>query len=323
MSNIKLNYSKIDLKFNQSDIKHVSTIFTEADKVLEARKSGKTFGFATRWLKFNKAVNGGIGFGQNFTIGARPRVGKSAYANILAFDIFRCNPDTKTVVLNWTFEMPGYQLAIRNWSSSLNKSVNDLLNNLEDSTFDVIKRSSDKYNNLNMYFIEVPKNVDEIQKIVEDVYRQVGNEYHIVNIFDHTRLITKTNEKTEEEKIHSLLARCNHLKKKYGLVNILLSQLNRKTVDDFNSSKKYRAPDESDIFGADAVYQYSDICLLLHRPSLFGVTKYSIDDVSGLPISVDTKNLMVGELIKNRDGKQGTFLYKANLAVNSIEEMEL
>jgi replicative DNA helicase len=217
---IQVNYSKINVAFKQNDIKHISTVFSEADKILEERKNGKVFGYATRWKKFNSIINGGIGFGQNLTIGARPRVGKSAFANILAFDIFRCNPNTKTIVLNWTFEMPGYQLAIRNWSSSLNKPVNELLNNLEDSTFDLIKKSSDKYDNLNMYFIEVPRTVDEIQRIVEDVHKQIGADYKIVNIFDHTRLITKTNEKTEEEKIHSLLARCNQLKKKYGLVNI-------------------------------------------------------------------------------------------------------
>jgi hypothetical protein len=51
------------------------------------------------------------------------------------------------------------------------------------------------------------------------------------------------------------------------------------------------------------------------------INKYTVSAQDGNPINVDTKGLMVGELIKNRDGRQGTFFYKANLALNSIEEM--
>ncbi|NJO63978.1 MAG: hypothetical protein HC836_39115 [Richelia sp. RM2_1_2] len=85
------------------------------------------FGYLTRWRQTNQLLGGSLGFGQNLVIGARPGVGKSAYVNLLAFDIIELNPTIDTIILYWNFEMSAYRQGIRLISNKLSLSVNELM----------------------------------------------------------------------------------------------------------------------------------------------------------------------------------------------------
>ena len=116
---------------------------------------------------------------------------------------------------------------------------------------------------------------------------------------------------------------CDTLKKDpvFG-INIIISQLNRE-VEKHTINKEYRAPVATDIFGADAVQQFADAIILLHRPDLYGLEEYNLGVLNGIPYKLETKNKIVAEVVKNREGRLGRLVFEHDLSINKIETFKL
>lgn len=298
-----------------SDFVHISKVVEVSLDEIERRKKGEKFGLTTRWNKLNSQVGGGIQKSMQYIIAGRPGSGKSAFANLLIFDLFDLNPDTKLKVLYFNFEMPSYRQLFRVFSKGTGLSVNKLLSvdeAISDSHFSRIKELKNKVSKYPIFFFDVPLSIKQIgQKTLE--FQEKNPDDHLVLIFDHSRLIKRDNESNEMTRLSNFSKQCMYLKKMISCTTIILSQLNRNIEQPNRASSKYK-PMLSDIFGADSIAQDADTIFMIHRPELYDVKNY---------LGFNAKNLIALHIEKNRDGAIGMVPMQHELSINKIEEIWL
>jgi hypothetical protein len=104
----------------------------------------------------------------------------------------------------------------------------------------------------------------------------------------------------------------NNLKKSLKISFILISQLNR----DIENSERIENPElhfpkKKDIFGGEAMYQFSDVVLISHRPELLGISYYG-------PYKWPTKDAIYWSFIKLREGEPFIAKMRNNLKYNEV-----
>lgn len=315
------------MKYDLPGSVHLSDVLKETKESIEARRHKNTKIVRSKWPVFDRSFGGGLEVETNLIIAARSGQGKSAFASILVSDILEENTNPNLVVLNFNWEMSNQQQGMRYFSNKIGKSVSELKSSKyrwdDPSTFKY--KLDEKYLKdidnviegtveVPMYFFDVSKRVREIHTIIEKI-KFINPEAYIINVFDHTRLVTKTNEKSEEEKITNLFAMGNEIKK-IGCLNIFISQLNRKLEEEIQQ-KGYRAPTRFDIFGADSPMQFADNMILLHRPETYKVDSWEFGDDE-----IKTERKMWGEVVKARDASEGVMVFDVDLANNRITQKD-
>ena len=234
---------------------------------------------------------------------------KSAFATILIKDLAIKYPDL--VFVYWTFEMKAWKNVTRMYSSDMMMPVKDILSankQLDEDTYSSLVNAGNELKTLNMYFREIPVSYIVWEEQVRRIQSLFPNQT-IVNIFDHFRLSRKVDEKTEEEKITNLSRAGVRVKNELECINIFLSQLNRKIEDGDRSDVGTTGVLQSHIFGGDSIVQDSDTILALHRPETYGLTRYK---------GLDTKSLLVTQILKQREGELCEIAMYHNLAINRI-----
>jgi len=248
-----------------SGLQHISEIVDETNEIIRKYKSGELRPFKTFSNKLNDKITG-IYKGDQLVLPARSGVGKSAFVTILVKDLAIKYPDL--VFIYWSFEMRSWQNVARMYSAEAMLPVKEMLSAntpLEEDTYASLVNAGNELRKIPMYFRDIPVNFKQWESKVEEVSTLFPNRT-IVNIVDHTRLITSSNEKTEEEKITNLMLAGVRLKNKLECINIFLSQLNRKIEDGERSDVGTTGILPSYIFGADSVMQCATLVLALHRP---------------------------------------------------------
>lgn len=291
-----------------SGLQHISEIVDETNEIIRKYKSGELRPFKTFSNKLNDKITG-IYKGDQLVIPARSGVGKSAFVTILVKDLAIKYPDL--VFIYWSFEMRSWQNVARMYSAEAMLPVKEMLSAntpLEEDTYASLVNAGNELRKIPMYFRDIPVNFKQWESKVEEVSTLFPNRT-IVNIVDHTRLITSSNEKTEEEKITNLMLAGVRLKNKLECINIFLSQLNRKIEDGERSDVGTTGILPSYIFGADSVMQCATLVLALHRPEMYDLSRYK---------SLDTKNLLITQILKQREGELCEIAMYHNLAINKI-----
>lgn len=291
-----------------SGLQHISEIVDETNEIIRKYKSGELRPFKTFSNKLNDKITG-IYKGDQLVIPARSGVGKSAFVTILVKDLAIKYPDL--VFIYWSFEMRSWQNVARMYSAEAMLPVKEMLSAntpLEEDTYASLVNAGNELRKIPMYFRDIPVNFKQWESKVEEVSTLFPNRT-IVNIVDHTRLITSSNEKTEEEKITNLMLAGVRLKNKLECINIFLSQLNRKIEDGERSDVGTTGILPSYIFGADSVMQCATLVLALHRPEMYDLSRYK---------SLDTKNLLITQILKQREGSLCEIAMYHNLAINRI-----
>lgn len=305
------------MKYDLPGSVHLSDVLKGTKESIAARRNKNTKIVKSKWPVFDRSFGGGLEIGTNLIIGARPKVGKSAFSSILTNDILEMNIDPNLVILNFNWEMTNEQQGMRFFSNKIGKSVSELKSSktqLAEKYLLELSNIIEKHKDLPIYFFDVSKNVREILNIIEKV-KFINPEANVINIFDHTRLVTKTNEKSEEEKITSLFMMGNQIKK-LGCMNIFISQLNRQLDNDI-IARGYRAPFSNDLFGADSALQFADNMILLHRPEIYKVDSWEYGDDE-----IKTERKMWGEVVKARDASEGVMVFDVDLANNRITQKD-
>jgi replicative DNA helicase len=102
------------------------------------------------------------------------------------------------------------------------------------------------------------------------------------------------------------------MQSKLGVVNILLSQLNRNIEQEHRAKNQYQ-PLLTDLFGGDSIGQDAHVVMILNRPfDLYGITdKYCGEEPKGL---------LACHVEKNRDGLLGMIGYEADMSTFTIKE---
>jgi len=307
MENTESKYIKV------AGMQHISKVVEKANQKITDGRTGKETFLKTPWKKINDKIMG-ISYDDIVVIAARPGVGKSAFANKLVRGFFELNPTQKIIVLYWSFEMPSYQQVLRWYSESHNVGTKEMRSSqdpISDSLFEELKQTGSKLSNLQIYFRDIPLKGIEWFNMVKQVQGQFPG-YHIINLLDHTRLVRKGEEKSEEERITNLMCYANELKNEYEIPSIFLTQMNRDIEKDKDREKIGKNPPVlADIFGASSVEQFGTLVIALHRPEMYNITNY---------MDLPTKGLMAAHILKQREGWVGMISLKHDLSTYKIKD---
>jgi replicative DNA helicase len=294
-------FQKIDKAVNQSIA------------VVKEAKLGNRKVLPTSWKRLNRNLLGGLQQGKMYVIAGRPGVGKSAFSNQLIFDVLDTNATKPLIVLYWTFEMPGYQQVMRSASKDVRREIGQLLSidtPLSDVDFRVYASKVQKYKKYPIYFNNIPRTMDYIMNTNKDIHESNPN-HTVINILDHSRLI-RGNEDTELRKLNTISKGCMMMQSEFGVVNILLSQLNRNIEQEHRAKNQYQ-PLLTDLFGGDSIGQDAHVVMILNRPyDLYGITS----DYCG----ENPQGLLACHVEKNRDGLLGMIGYEADMSTFTIKE---
>lgn len=293
-----------------SGLDHISKVVDEANEIIRKYKTGEMYAYETFSRKLNDKITG-LYKADQVVIAARSGVGKSAFTTILVKHL--ANKYKDLVFIYWSWEMKSYQNVIRMYSSDARIPVKELMSakkTLDEDTFVSIINAGNELRDLQMYFREIPVNHKQWEAKIKEVALLFPGKT-IVNLIDHTRLVTSTTERTEEEKITNLMLAGVRVKNEIECINIFLSQLNRKIEDGERSDIGKSGILPSHIFGADSVMQCATLVLGLHRPEQYDLQNYK---------SLNTKNLIMVQLLKQREGELCEIAMYHNLAINKIAD---
>lgn len=271
-----------DKSIQVADIKEIETLFYEG---LEENDSVKTGKFRLdKYLKFTKR--------DLHIIGARPGVGKSAFALYITLLMAQ-----KARGLFFSLEMPLKQIIQRIISSQsrieLEMLTNkDRFNTLDDEQKKLVKVLFNKIlkeSELKLY--DGNFKIDELEEYVKNEKEINGVDFIVV---DYLQLVKSNKTSSRYEQITDISIRLKQIAKDYDIAVIALSQLSRdieKRVD-------------KDVYLAD------------FRES--GQIEQDASTILGLttePTDTEYKELMKVQILKNRQGQLGVmkyFYYKKN-----------
>jgi len=277
---------------------------------------GNRIVFPSGYDKLDDTLMGGFTPGKLYTIGARPSVGKSLFSNELLFGIMENakKHNKKVIALYWTFEMSAADQIIRMIVKEVQLGMHDLYSiktPLSNNTIQLIIDKTKRYKDYDVYFKEMSTTITNTFNTIDRIHK-AHPDHTIINLFDHARLFSKDNERSEIEKLVNLTQGLVKIQQKTKCINILLSQLNRDADNANNKSNNY-VPKMSQLFGSDSLGQESHCVILLNRPR-------DMYNIMGKYCGQDTEDLLAVHVVKNRDYKTGLIPFDINLDTLTISE---
>lgn len=272
--------------------------YQEAINYIIGRSEGTITSIKTPWTKFNDATIDGLEWNTINVFAGRPGTLKTAIKDQIIRNVHLLNPKEVVRILEFQLEMLARTSAVRDFSSALAKTYKQVCSadgKLEEEDF---KKCAD-YARIRLEkptdVIEESPTVEEFEKIVNlymetHHYMKNGVKMYTKTIvtLDHSILVKKgLGEKDKQDTLHKLGECLTKLKKKYPIIFIILSQLNR-NVDsqDRNEEGKYgNYPNDADVFGGDALLMHADFLVAFDRPArrkirCYGPDRYIIEDDS-------------------------------------------
>ena len=296
--------------------------FRSALEYMQGRMRGEIKSLQTPWSKFNDAGIDGIEWNSTVVIGARPGTGKTLIKDQLVREAFIRNPGEGIRALEFQLEMMGRVSAMREYSAILAKpykyvcSADKLQGKLTTEDFDRCINYAQKRVEYPIDVVDTACTVKTFKYIIEQYMETYavtisGKKIYQKTIvtLDHTILLKRdVNESTLNDMLYSLGEALTDLKRRYPIIFIILSQLNR-NIDSPERAEDGRQGNyilTSDIFGADALLQHADMLVGIDRPAgrnifYYGPSRYI----------VDSEDLLVGHFLKCRNGDTRISFFKA------------
>lgn len=279
----------------------------EEMRYIKGRMDGSIKSLRTGWKKFNQVSMNGIEWGNIITIAGLSGSGKTTMLNELETMLFEYNPEEEFVVLSFNFEMLARRLVGRKLSKHLEKPVKDLYSaNIENLKGNITKKefesAQDYFRTISkitpVYYVDMPGTAEEIEETILKFSKQPDIKGKgILITLDHSILVKKSPKKNQQESLYDLSFTFNKLKKQIKSAFIIVSQLNRSIEDkERKLNPELHFPCKADIFGADALYQYSDMVIVPHRPEMLGISQYG-------PYGLPVKDIIYMHYLKVRDGE--------------------
>lgn len=305
-------------------IKSFKDAAAEELKYMKMRKEGKITSLKTRWDKFNQVSMNGLEWGSITTIAGMSGSGKTAILNEMETSLFELNPDDDFAVLSFNFEMVARRLVGRKISAKLNKTMKqlysadmvDVHSNITNEEYAEAQKYVESMKDISVNYVDMPGTTREIEDTIYKFNEMSKNRYKgILVTLDHSILVKKMAQMNQQETLYDLMFRFNRIKKRVKVSFVVVSQLNRtiETVDRIQNTDMHY-PMKTDIFGADALYQYSDVVLVSHRPEMLGIREYG-------PDKLPTKDLIYWHYLKVRDGDPIIAQMVNNLKHNQVLEV--
>ena len=293
---------------------------------IKGRMDGNFKSLLTPWRKFNQASMNGIEWGSIITVAGMSGSGKTAILNELETGLFEMNPKEKFAVLSFNFEMMARRLVGRKISKSLNITVKQMYNaDLEETSRNISQEQYQKaveyarsIRDNPVWYVDMPGTVNEIGDTIEHFAMNMPENLDrgILVTLDHSILVKKHGEQKTLDVLYQLAAKFNELKKKIKSSYVIVSQLNRaiESVERIQN-KNLHYPQKSDVFGADALYQYSDIFMITHRPDILKLRTYG-------PEEEPVDGLIYWHYLKTRDGDPFVAKMKNLLKYNRVIDFD-
>lgn len=210
--------------------------------------------------------NGGIHEGQMIAIGARPSVGKSAFAGGLAIEIAR----QKKIVGIISLEMSNTEIAARLAAYDTDTDFAVIYRGLYQDQ----REAESLYNKIGNQTVELPIYVsDKTDVNILEIKSKAGKLKNLHGldclIIDYLQLIDAPEEKnrTRENEISKISRGIKLMAKEMNIPVILLCQLNR---DVTKRKGNDRYPQLSDFRESGAIEQDSDVVMFLHSDWMSG-----------------------------------------------------
>lgn len=296
---------------------------------VKGRMDGTITSWKTGYPKLDENLLDGIEWNSTITIGGRPSVGKSTYSDCIIDQGFEKNlgkdgkPDFILLDFNW--ELSTQVLLLRRMSARLKKSYKHIIsaggNRLTIREFQDLKNLLEEYySELPITFCEEPLSAEEFYNTVEEFVKNNPGKKIIVRI-DHT-LLTKMSsaDLNQSQMLLNLLSKANILKKKYPIIFIFLTQINREFEERQEDGSDRAYPRQGDVYGGDAAAMFSESMILLNRPSKYGIRQYGKRGKSGGGI-VAAEDEIFAHVVKGRNSAGDVIIrYKENFANMSLKE---
>jgi replicative DNA helicase len=276
----------------------------------------------------NDALTAGFEWNTITVIGGRPASGKTLIAEQIVREAFPLNPTETFRVLQFQLEMLARTSAIRQYSGVLGKSYKYLCSAedvpLTEADLKMCYEHAKKSVQYPIDIVEEAPTIEEFKQIVHDYMQHHktvdGNYVPTIITVDHSLLFKKApSEKNKNDMLNNLGEALTSMKRKYPVMFIVLSQLNR------NIDHPDRAEDgkygnyilESDIFGADALLQHADTVVGINRPGKQKIRFYGPDR-----FIIEDDKVLVLHFLKCRNGDTRLSFFKAEFEKMRIVEME-
>ena len=222
--------------------------------------------------------------GDLVVVAARPSMGKTSFATTLT----EHNLKLGNGVIFDSLEMPGEKIMQR-CIAAYSKNPLSSIKKGELIDFNAYKQAVDFYKQSKLYLQD--ESYITIHKLKANALKLLRNDKSIKFwIIDHLRYIKKPGQNIANE-ISEITKELKKIAKEYGIVVVLLSQLNRE-----NEKSATKKPTLAGIRESGAVEEDADIVIGLHRES------YYKRNESQKETPVNEAELIV---LKNRDGQAG------------------
>lgn len=303
-------YQKID------SIKHIKDIAKEYVENYE----NPYFDSVSTGFKSLDDIMGGFKNGTLNIIGARPGIGKTAFALNIANNI----GNNKNILI-FSLEMPGYQLverlfAIQNeWNLShlamRKKKADDFVYKKE-----YLSKTLFKIENLNIWIDETPSiTIQKIKNLSKIAYKK--NNIDII-IIDHLHLVTDQSTKNKYEQLSYITAQLKILSKELDIPVIALAQLSRES-----ERRDNKKPQLADLRESGTIEQDADVVIGLHREEYYlereEPQQGTIKHAEWQQEMTKNRNKIDVICLKNRQGKTFTKNLGFETQTNKIFELDV
>lgn len=312
--------------------------FQESLMYMKGRQEGTIKSLLTPWEKFNDAGTAGIEWNTITIIAARPAGGKTVLESQIVREAHDLNPGEDFRILRFQLEMLARTSAIREYSSFTNRSYKYLCSaegTLTDEDLIACKEYASKVVKYPIDIVDDPVTVGEFVETVEQYMElhmlkdsngramldPMGRRQYSKTLvsFDHSILLKKSqHERDKMEVLYNFGEALTKLKKKYPIAFLILSQLNRdvEKPERCEDGKYGNYPNNSDIFGSDALLQHADMVIAIDRPALRNIKLYGPQRF----IIQDDKTLVL-HFLKCRNGDPRKSFFRAEFERMSMAEM--
>jgi len=307
--------------------------YNEALVYMRRRQKGRITSFVTPWPKVNSAAINGFEWNSIVVLAARPGGGKTLMKDQLIREGFKLNKAQGIRALEFQFEMVGRNSKLREFSAVTGKSYKYLCSaenegiTVTDDIINTCQKHAEIATKYPIDIVDTPMIALQFKNTIEQYVKTHSKKdskgfIHFpktVVTLDHSVLVKKAKGQSTLDMLAQLGEVCTELKKKYPILFIILSQLNRDITSPSRceNGKYGNYPNPADIFGADSILQHADFVGILDRPALRHITAYGPER-----FVIEDDTTLCLHVVKSRTGDTRMSFFKAEFERMSISEME-
>lgn len=273
------------------DLLDMVTLLTTVTDDLKARgdSSPGKGAMPTGVRRLDEELGGGLEPGSVYVVGARPAMGKSAFAMTLALETAK----RSFPVLFVSLEMSQLQLGRRVLAASSDRTPLHRLKRIDrPDTWEGVSEAWRCAKDLPVSFVITSGTIESICSTARRWHRQHRRPGLL--ILDYLQLTSGQGRREgREREVADVSRSVKLLALELDCAVLLLSQLNRSV-----ESRTPPRPRMSDLRESGAIEQDADVVMLLYRPSVY-------TNAEGQPLASDERFVEV-LIVKNREGEPGT-----------------